>query len=77
MGAKRHGGVPHWRLQYALIPQKFTLRTWTHDALDGWNRGSHPMTKDDFGVFEIVLPAVDGQLAIPHKSKLKVSQAEP
>jgi 1,4-alpha-glucan branching enzyme len=32
------------------------------------------MKKDDFGVFEIVLPAVDGQLAIPHKSKLKVSQ---
>jgi 1,4-alpha-glucan branching enzyme len=40
--------------------------------LDEWNRDSHPMTKDEFGCFDITLPAVDGQPAIPHKSKLKV-----
>lgn len=40
---------------------------------DGWNRKSHPMTKGEFGVFEIVLPPKDGQPAIPHNSKVKVS----
>jgi len=31
------------------------------------------MTKNQFGVFEIVVPAkVNGQTAIPHNSKLKV-----
>lgn len=29
------------------------------------------MKKDDFGVWEIVLPAVNGEPAIPHNSKLK------
>jgi 1,4-alpha-glucan branching enzyme len=31
------------------------------------------MKKDDFGVFEIQIPAKNGQLAIPHNSKIKVS----
>lgn len=30
------------------------------------------MTKDEFGTFEIILPAVNGQSAIPHDSKIKV-----
>lgn len=30
------------------------------------------MKKDDFGSFDIVIPAQDGQPAIPHNSKLKV-----
>lgn len=30
------------------------------------------MKKNDFGVFEIVVPSVDGQVAIPHNSKIKV-----
>jgi len=62
-----------------------TYREWAPNAkeafligdFNGWNRGSDPMKKDDFGVFEIVLPAVDGQLAIPHKSKLKISLTLP
>lgn len=39
---------------------------------DNWNRDSHQMTKDAYGVFEIVLPAVNGQPAIAHDSKIKV-----
>lgn len=39
---------------------------------DDWNRDSHQMTKDAYGVFEIVLPAVNGQPAIAHDSKIKV-----
>ena len=30
------------------------------------------MKKDSYGVFEIVLPAVNGQPAIVHDSKIKV-----
>lgn len=30
------------------------------------------MKKNDFGVFEIVIPAKDGKPAIPHNSKIKV-----
>lgn len=40
---------------------------------DGWNRSAHLMTKNSFGVFEIVVSAVDGKAAIPHNSKVKVS----
>lgn len=41
--------------------------------VDDWNRDSHPMKKNDFGVFEIVLPPNEnGQVAIPHNSKIKV-----
>lgn len=35
------------------------------------------MTKDSFGVWEITLPAVNGEPAIPHNSKLKVPAAIP
>lgn len=30
------------------------------------------MKKDEYGVFEITVPAKDGQVAIPHNSKIKV-----
>lgn len=39
---------------------------------DGWNRDSHQMTKNQYGVFAITLPAVNGQPAIEHDSKVKV-----
>lgn len=38
-----------------------------------WNRQSHPMKKNDFGVFEVVVPPnANGQPAIPHNSKVKI-----
>ncbi|TDZ34655.1 1,4-alpha-glucan-branching enzyme [Colletotrichum spinosum] len=40
---------------------------------NSWDRNSHEMKKNDFGVFEITLPAVNGQAAIPHNSKVKIS----
>ncbi|CAK7267480.1 alpha-1,4-glucan branching enzyme [Sporothrix epigloea] len=40
---------------------------------NGWNRESHPMVKNDYGVFEITLPAKDGAAQIPHNSKIKIS----
>lgn len=39
---------------------------------DDWNRGSHRMKKNEFGIWSITVPAKDGQPAIPHKSKIKV-----
>lgn len=45
--------------------------------IDGWNRDSHEMQKNSFGVFEITLPAKNGQPAIPHDSKIKVAKPYP
>jgi 1,4-alpha-glucan branching enzyme len=41
---------------------------------DDWNRESHPMKKDAFGVWELVLPARNGEPAIQHNSKIKVTK---
>ena len=40
---------------------------------DNWDRTSHPMKKDQFGVWNITIPAKSGVCAIPHDSKIKVS----
>lgn len=40
--------------------------------IDDWNREELPMKKDPYGVWEITVPAKDGQPAIPHNSKIKV-----
>lgn len=34
------------------------------------------MTRGDYGVWELTLPAKDGQPAIPHNSKIKVTVPE-
>ena len=41
--------------------------------IDNWDRTANPMKKGDFGVFEVVIPAKNGQPAIPHNSKITVS----
>lgn len=41
-------------------------------GVDNWNRDSHEMKKDEYGVFEITIPAVDGKPGIAHDSKIKV-----
>ncbi|KAG6030591.1 1,4-alpha-glucan-branching enzyme [Claviceps citrina] len=58
-----------------------TYREWAPNArsasivgdFNNWDRKSHPMKKNEFGVFEIILPATDGQPAIAHNSKIKIS----
>ncbi|KAI9763578.1 MAG: alpha-1,4-glucan branching enzyme [Candelina submexicana] len=42
-----------------------------------WNRDANPMKKNDFGVFEIFLPAQEGKPAIPHNTKVKISMILP
>lgn len=44
---------------------------------NNWNRESHHMKKNPFGVWEITLPAVHGNPAIPHGSKIKISMVVP
>ncbi|CAO1637318.1 unnamed protein product [Sympodiomycopsis kandeliae] len=62
--------------------QNVTYREWAPGAhtaslvgdFNQWNRDSHKLTKDSFGVWSITLPAQsDGQCAIPHNSKVKIS----
>lgn len=48
------------------------MRAYLIGDFNAWNRDSHPMTKDNYGVWEITLPAQNGQPAIAHDSKLKV-----
>ena len=55
----------------------FALRAYLIGDFNGWNRDSHEMKKNDFGVFEITLPAVNGQPTIPHDSKVKISLVIP
>lgn len=42
--------------------------------LDNWDVNAHVMTRNKYGVFEILVePTVDGQVAIHHGSKIKAS----
>lgn len=62
-----------------------TYREWAPSALrayligdfNGWNRDSHEMKRNPFGVWEISLPPVGGQPAIAHDSKIKISMVVP
>ncbi|KAI9856541.1 MAG: alpha-1,4-glucan branching enzyme [Vezdaea acicularis] len=42
-----------------------------------WNRDATPMTKDHYGVWELLLHPKDGKPAIPHNSKIKISMITP
>ncbi|KAG5956892.1 hypothetical protein E4U57_002166 [Claviceps arundinis] len=58
-----------------------TYREWAPNAtsaslvgdFNNWDRSTHSMKKNEFGVFEIILAARDGQPAIGHNSKIKIS----
>ncbi|KAI0876369.1 alpha amylase [Hypoxylon argillaceum] len=58
-----------------------TYREWAPNPVEAsligdfnnWDTKAHPMKKNEFGVWEIVVPAINGQPAIPHKSKIKIS----
>lgn len=44
---------------------------------NNWNREATPMTKNNFGVWELTLPPRDGVPAIAHNTKLKISMVLP
>ncbi|CAN9367708.1 unnamed protein product [Alternaria alternata] len=53
------------------------LRAYLIGDFNDWNRDATPMTKNDFGVFEVTIPGQNGQPTIPHDSKIKVSFVVP
>jgi hypothetical protein len=73
MGPRCDRGLSDWRIQFvvALVFVTMLAKETNTKNTDGWNRGAHPMKKNDFGVWEIVVPAINGQPAIPHNSKIK------
>ncbi|KAL4761330.1 1,4-alpha-glucan branching enzyme GLC3 [Aspergillus foveolatus] len=58
-----------------------TYREWAPNAIEAalvgdfnnWDTKANPMTRDDFGVWEIILPARNGTPVIPHDSKVKIT----
>lgn len=63
-----------------------TYREWAPNAVkasligdfNDWNRESHPMSVNVYGVWEITIPPnKDGSVAIPHDSKVKISMMKP
>lgn len=44
---------------------------------NGWNRSQLPCKRDEFGYWELFLPHKDGQLAIPHNTKVKIHVQRP
>lgn len=75
------------RFGFLVAPDgTITYREWAPNALrayligdfNGWNRDSHEMRRNDYGVWEIVLPPQhDGRPAIEHDSKIKLSLVVP
>lgn len=60
-------------------------REWAPNAVEAslvgdfnnWDTKANPMTKNDFGVWEITLPAREGIPVIPHDSKVKITMVTP
>ncbi|TFK43739.1 glycoside hydrolase family 13 protein [Crucibulum laeve] len=89
---KHEGGYDQFTKGYTKFGLNVTpksevvYREWAPNAKEAyligefneWNRTSHPMTKNDFGVWEITLPPLkSGACAIPHDSKIKISMILP
>ncbi|KAJ1935078.1 alpha-1,4-glucan branching enzyme, partial [Linderina macrospora] len=64
-----------------VTPQGVRYREWAPGAKEAslvgdfnkWDPNANKMTRNEFGVWECVVPNVDGKVAIPHGSHIKVS----
>ncbi|CAE6419466.1 unnamed protein product [Rhizoctonia solani] len=62
-----------------------TYTEWAPNAVEAsligdfnnWDRGSHKMTKDQYGVWNLTVPSNNGACPIPHDSKVKISMVLP
>ncbi|KAL4800918.1 1,4-alpha-glucan-branching enzyme [Aspergillus venezuelensis] len=62
-----------------------TYREWAPNAVEAslvgdfnnWDTTANPMTRNDFGVWEVALPASDGRAVISHDSKVKITLVTP
>ncbi|KPI35907.1 1,4-alpha-glucan-branching enzyme [Cyphellophora attinorum] len=80
---KTEGGLEKFsrgyeQMGFIVLPNgDIRYREWAPNAreasligdFNGWDRGATPMKRNDFGVWEVILPAN----TIPHNSKLKIS----
>lgn len=65
---ERDGAPGVWYREWAPGARQLFL---TGD-FNGWNRDSHPMTRDEWGVWSLFLPDADSEPALPHGSLVKV-----
>ncbi|KAK5816797.1 glycoside hydrolase [Linnemannia elongata] len=74
------------RFGFTVSNTGITYREWAPNAkeaflfgdFNGWNNSSHPMKRDNYGVYEIFLPnKADGTPAIEHNSKVKITMIKP
>ncbi|KAG0202320.1 alpha-1,4-glucan branching enzyme [Mortierella sp. GBA30] len=74
------------RFGFQVSDTGITYREWAPNATQAflfgdfnqWNPTSHPMKKDEFGVFEIFVPNnADGTPPIAHNSKVKITMIKP
>ncbi|KAI0036776.1 glycoside hydrolase superfamily [Vararia minispora EC-137] len=75
------------KMGFNVLPDNSVLyREWAPNAKEAtligdfndWNRITHPLKKDKYGVWEITIPpTADGECAIPHDSKIKISMITP
>lgn len=74
-------GYKHFGFQVDPKTSDITYREWAPNAVgacligefNNWDHQATPMKANDFGVWEVTLPAVKGVPAIPHNTKLKIS----
>lgn len=74
-------GYKHFGFQLDPKTNTITYREWAPNAVgasligefNNWNHSATPMKVNDYGIWEVTIPAVNGQPAIPHNTKLKIS----
>lgn len=71
MGSQCRTGPSSGRLQYVWLCSGL-LKKHLLNVTDNWDPTAIPMTKNDFGVWEVTLSAIDGSPVIPHNTKVKV-----
>ncbi|KAL0251254.1 hypothetical protein GEMRC1_000467 [Eukaryota sp. GEM-RC1] len=80
------GGIDKMSLGYNVfglhkIEGAVSYFEWAPEALsvsligdfNEWDRNAHPCKRDEFGRWSLVIPDVDGQSAIPHKSTVRAA----
>jgi 1,4-alpha-glucan branching enzyme len=73
-------GYNYYGVNYDDARKGFIYREWAPQAnalfltgdFNSWNPSSHPMKRNDFGVWEIFLPEKEYKDAFTHQSKIKV-----
>ncbi|ODV91338.1 glycoside hydrolase family 13 protein [Tortispora caseinolytica NRRL Y-17796] len=85
------GGVANFGLGYkkmgihVLENNDVVYREWAPNAetasfigdFCNWDRNAWPMTRNQYGIWEVNVPAKDGNCAIPHGTKIKISMTIP